>query len=120
MPPPLLLDVHVHRGACRALREEGLDVKHAGEAGLAQADDLELLLAAREEGRVVVTRNYRDFAPLVDALVDRGEEFPGVLFVSPALPQSDLPGHVRALRRWCRRAGDGNPVRGTLGWVPPG
>lgn len=120
MAPPLLFDVHVHHGARRALRAEGIDVAHAGDdPELRTADDLELLLAAAEEGRVVVTRNYRDFAPLVEALAERGRSFPGVLFLSPSLRPSDLTGHVRAIRRWCDRAGDGNPVEDGAGWIRP-
>lgn len=119
MAPPLLFDVHVHHGAYLRLREAGLDVAHAGDVGLAEADDLELLRAAVDEGRVVVTRNYRDFARLVEALADRGEAFPGVLFLSPAIPPSDPSAHVQAVRRWCEEAGDENPVEKAVGWVGP-
>lgn len=118
--PPLLFDVHVHHGACRRLREEGIDAVHAADVGLGGAEDLELLRAAVREDRVVVTRNYRDFAPLVREMAERGSAFPGVLFLSPALPGSDLAGHVRALRRWCERAGDENPVEGGAGRLGPG
>lgn len=117
MPPPLLLDVHVHYGACRRLQAEGIHVQHTADAGLGEAEDLELLLAAAEAGRVVVTRNYKHFAPLVETLAERGKSFPGVLFLSPSIPHSDLSGHLRALRRWCERAGDGNPVEDTYGWI---
>lgn len=119
MAPPLLFDVHVHHGACRRLREEGFDVVHAGDEGLGEADDLDLLLAAAGEGRIVVTRNYQDFAPLVEALGQRGEAFPGVLFISPAIPQADPGGHVAAVRRGCREAGDDNPVENGAGWIAP-
>lgn len=96
-----------------------MDGVHAGDIGLAAASDLDLLLAAAEEGRVVVTRNYQDFAPLARALAEKGEAFPGVLFLSPAIPQADLSAHVRAIRRWCERAGDGNPVENAFGWLGP-
>lgn len=119
MPPPLLFDVHVHHGACRRLREEGLDAVHAADVGVGGADDLDLLLAAAEEGRVLVTRNYQDFAPLVQALAERGRSFPGVLFLSPGLPSPDLTAHVRAVRGWCEAAGDGNPVESSAGWLGP-
>lgn len=119
MAPPLLFDVHVHHGAYRRLREAGLDVAHAGEVGLAEADDAELLRAAAEDGRVVVTRNYRDFARLAEALAERGEPFPGVLFLSPAIPPSDPAAHVRAIRQWFEEAGETNPVQNTVGWVGP-
>lgn len=120
MAPPLLFDVHVHHGAGQELRKAGVDVVHAGDVGLGEADDLELLLAAAEAGRVVVTRNYRDFAPLVEALSRRGESFPGVLFLAPALRQSDLSGHVRAVRRRCEAAGEGNPVENGADWIGVG
>lgn len=92
---------------------------HAGDMGLADADDLTLLLAAADGGRVVVTRNYQDFAPLARALSERGEPYPGVLFLSPAIPGSDLAAHVRAVRRWCREAGGDNPVENGVGWIRP-
>jgi len=119
LSPPLLFDVHVHHGACARLREAGIDAVHGGDEGLGGADDLDVLLAAAEEGRVVVTRNYQDFAPLVEELVRRGREFPGVLFLSPAIPPSDLAAHVRALSACSEAAADGNPVRNTYGWVGP-
>ena len=96
-----------------------MDAVHAAETGLAAAEDLELLLAAAEDGRVVVTRNYGDFAPLVRTLAAKGRSFPGVLFLSPAIRPSDLSAHVRALRAWSEGAGDGNPVEDTFGWVGP-
>jgi hypothetical protein len=114
---PLLFDVHVHNWAGERLRDEGIDVVYVSDVGLAGAGHLSLLLAAAEAGRIVVTRNYQDFAPLARALGDTGESFPGVLFLSPAIPQSDLSGHVRAVRRWCRDAGDANPVEGSIGWI---
>lgn len=91
MAPPLLFDIHVHYGASERLREEGIDVVHASDVGLAVADDLSLLLSATEAGRIVVTRNYEDFAPLARTLIERGKSFPG--------PCSSLP---RFLSRTCR------------------
>lgn len=37
---------------------------HASDLSLAGAGDLSLLLSAAEAGRIVVTRDYQDFAPL--------------------------------------------------------
>ena len=42
--------------------------------------DEAVLRAAREEGRVVLTNNVRDYAPLVEAFGLRGEQQFGVLF----------------------------------------
>ena len=65
------------------------------------------------------SRNYRDFAPLVDAYARQGIPFPGVLFYAHSVRQSDVRGHVRALQEWIRRAAaaGGNPVQNGLGWL---
>lgn len=88
--------------------------------GLGDADDGAILKYAAEEGRVVLTRNYADFARLVDAMNRERREFPGVLFLSDAIPDSDGGAHVRAVQAWLEKNGDTNPVQNTLGWLPPG
>lgn len=115
----LLFDVHVHHGACRQLQSLGIDVVHAGDIGLGDAEDSDLLAAATAEGRIVVTRTYQDFAPLVDQLGKQGRSFPGVLFVPPSIEQSDAGAHVRAIQEWVAQAeNDGrNPVENTMGWL---
>jgi len=50
-----LLDQGLPRSAAEILREAGEDAVHAGEIGMAQASDLEILRRASEESRVVVT-----------------------------------------------------------------
>ncbi len=114
-----VFDQHVNGLALKALRAQGVDVIHVGEAGLAQADDLAILRWAQRERRIVVTRNCCDFAPLVTALAARGERFPGVLFYPPSIRQSDSGAHVRALVAWLAtaRAAGVSPVEGTYGWL---
>jgi hypothetical protein len=99
-----------------------VDIVHVSEVGLGEADDAEIFLWARREGRIVVTRNYRDFAPLVRAYARREEESPGVLFYASSVPADDPGAHVRALEHWiagAERAGE-NPVRNALGWLAAG
>jgi len=62
----LLLDHDVYAATARALRAAGHDVVTAGDIGLARASDTELLLRARRDGRVLVTRD-RDYGSLVFA-----------------------------------------------------
>lgn len=113
-----LLDVHVHHAAAGELRRRGLDVVHAADAGMAATPDDELLDYAAREGRIVVTRNYRDFAPLVEAYNRFGRGFPGVLFLAQSIPQRDAGAHVRALEAWMNaRAPDTNPIADTFGWL---
>lgn len=112
-----LFDQMVSVPALRQVRKRGLDVSHVLEVGLGGASDARVLAYAREEGRIVVTRNYQDFAPLVSAYVREGIAFPGVLFVPTSIPHGDPGGHVKALVSWVDRAGDRNPVADTLGWL---
>lgn len=51
----LLLDQGLPRSAARCLREAGADAIHTAECGLATASDVEILVAARKDGRAVVT-----------------------------------------------------------------
>lgn len=51
----LLLDQGLPRSAAGRLRDAGVDAVHTGECGLATASDTEILAAAEQEGRAVVT-----------------------------------------------------------------
>jgi predicted nuclease of predicted toxin-antitoxin system len=50
-----LLDQGLPRSAAELLRNQNLDVVHVGEAGLASAEDAEILMRGREDRRIVVT-----------------------------------------------------------------
>ena len=51
------------------------------------------------QGRIIITRNYQDVAPLVSAHAKKGLAFPGVLFIATSVPQalSILPESSRPL-----------------------
>lgn len=112
----LVFDQHVSGPALRRLRADGIDVVHVSEVGLAEADDPTILAWARAENRIVVTRNYQDFAPLVQAYGKRGVSFPGVLFIASSIRHADVGHHVRTLREWidAAEARGTNPARGGL------
>lgn len=59
-----LLDQDVYAATARFLRDLGHDVVTAAEIGCAQTSDRELLATAREQGRILITRD-RDFGGLV-------------------------------------------------------
>jgi predicted nuclease of predicted toxin-antitoxin system len=59
-----LIDQEVYAVTTRLLEGLGHDVIPVGQIGLAQADDEYLLTLAREQGRILVTRD-RDFGSLV-------------------------------------------------------
>lgn len=108
----------MHFGACRELRNRGIDVVHAVEAGLAEASDQTMLEHAIAEGRIVVTRNYAHFVKLATVYVREGRSFPGILFYAPSVPFGDLAAHVKALERWLAQApADRNPIADSWGWL---
>lgn len=121
-PLRFLFDEHVHAEALRELQDRGVDAGGVPDVGLQGADDADLFDFAGREGRIIVTRNYRDFAVLAEGAARRGLPFPGVLFLAPSIPQSDPGSHVRALEAWIRRveAEGGSPVYGSFGWLGPG
>lgn len=111
-------DVHVNRAATRELVRRGLDVVHANDVELGEAEDPELLEYALSEERILVTRNYQDFAPLVEALNRAGRSFPGVLFLSASIPQGNAGAHVTKIEAWVASCPPGhNPVQDTFGWI---
>jgi predicted nuclease of predicted toxin-antitoxin system len=59
-----LTDQDVYASTVRFLSGLGHNVVTAGQLGLAQAEDTELLRVAHEQGRILVTRD-RDFGTLV-------------------------------------------------------
>jgi predicted nuclease of predicted toxin-antitoxin system len=114
-----VFDQHVSGPALRQLRERGLDVVHVAEVGLSSAEDLEIFRWAIDERRIVVTRNYRDFAPLAEAFARQGVAFPGVLFYATSVKSSDAGHHVRAMLEWIEAAvaAGRNPAENGIGWL---
>lgn len=113
-----LCDEHIGVPVCRALVEAGYDVVHLLAAGLGGTADIRVLEFARDQGRILLTRNYRDFAPLVEAWSRSGTVFPGIRFIAKSVPQTDPGAHVRAMTAWCEAAAEGgNRIEGTYGWL---
>lgn len=53
----LLCDEHIPYPVVKGLRQRGLDVITVQEMGLSSAEDVTIMDRAREEGRVIYTRN---------------------------------------------------------------
>ena len=114
-----VFDQHVNARALKQLQSLGLDVVHVAEVGLSEADDPEIFAWSIDPGRIIVTRNYQDFAPLVSAYAERGLAFPGVLFIATSVPQADAGHHIRSLLAWNKAAAQAghNPVASSHGWL---
>jgi len=102
-PPAFLLDECVNQKAFGQLVAGGLDVEHVGllrQDGHDLDDDAKVLEYAVRTQRIVITSNFRDFAPLAKALVEAGRSFPGILFIPISLSGRDVGGHVAAVQSW--------------------
>ena len=119
MPFRFVFDKHVNARALKQLQAQGIDAVHVAEVGLSEADDAAIFAWAVDEGRIIVTRNYQDFAPLVSAYAEKGRSFPGVLFIATSVPQADAGDHVRSILAWMEAAVQAghNPVANSLGWL---
>lgn len=112
----LLLDEMYPRRLAETLRARGHDVLAVVEMpDLVGQDDAEVVRRARLDGRVVVTENVVDYAPLVP------DVHAGLLLVNarrwPRTP-TGLPRLSAALHAWLEsRAGRGSPDRGQPGLV---
>ena len=87
----LLLDEHYSPEIAQQLRtSHGHDVLHAGEVSEVKGRfDPIVLEWAVEHGRVLVTENVRDFLPLHQVMLARGDQHGGLIFSNPRqLPRS--------------------------------
>lgn len=82
------------------LTERGHDVRGiADEQDLEGLDDASVLELAAAEGRILVTRNSRDFAPLCRLWAEAGREHAGVILIW-TLSHSQFAEIVAAVYRW--------------------
>jgi predicted nuclease of predicted toxin-antitoxin system len=79
----LLLDANLSpRGVARPLRAAGHDVRAlAEELALEGLDDPDVLALAADEDRILVTRNSRDFAPLLRQWAEAGRPHAGAILI---------------------------------------
>jgi predicted nuclease of predicted toxin-antitoxin system len=118
-PLRFVFDQHVNARALKQLQAHGVDAVHVAEVGLSEVDDPEIFAWAVAAGRIIVTRNHQDFAPLVSAYSKQGLGFPGVLFFATSVKQADAGHHVRSLLSWIQDAVQmgHNPVENGVGWL---
>lgn len=88
-PVSVYLDADVDPALARQARLRGFDVVSAYEVGNGRLLDPDQLTYAAEHGRVILTHNARDFAPLFDEWWDSSHQHPGIL-VSEQLPVGEL------------------------------
>lgn len=97
----LLLDEHISPKVAAALRKKGIDAYAVGDSQYAQVQgmpDQFLLERAAQEGRVLITYNYADFAVLHKewVLKDRGHAGIG-LVARGRIPSNNRGRQIKAL-----------------------
>jgi predicted nuclease of predicted toxin-antitoxin system len=85
----LYTDADVTPKLARLLRERKFDAVSAHEVGNAESEDSEQLAYAASQGRVILTYNAKDYAPLLDEYWWAGREHHGII-VSEQLPIGEL------------------------------
>jgi predicted nuclease of predicted toxin-antitoxin system len=102
------LDEHIDPAIAHALRRAGIDVTTTNEAGLRTQDDVAHLRFARDEGRVIVTRD-QDFLRLANAGLDHSgvvfytanqsirEIIEGLILIYEVMLPSEMAEHVEYL-----------------------
>lgn len=93
--PRFLLDEHVWGGLVQVGKELGTDVRLVQTELLAGADDEDVLAFAAGQGRILLTSNAQDFAPLVATWFLAEREHWGIIIVPGQTDRSLLS---RALR----------------------
>ena len=71
----LLLNMNVPRSLCRTLTEKGFECRHAGDIGLSESDDVDIIKEAKKNEEVIVTHDL-DYGHL---LAFSGDPNPSVI-----------------------------------------
>jgi len=113
-----LCDENVNHRVVEALRQRGIDVTHILDLGMLSAPDDEVIARALKEDRIILTRDYSDFGKHVVMQHSDGMGSPGVLFISPSIPEGDPGALLRAIERWIQEAEpSGRSVRNIADWL---
>ena len=113
-----LCDENVNRKLVEALRRQGIDAAHVLDLDLMSADDMKIMAVAIAGGRILLTRDYTDFEALIRLHNLRDIEFPGVLFISPSIPQGNVGALLRAVESWVHHyETDDRSILNTADWL---
>ena len=70
-----LLNMNVPRSLCRRMAEKGFECRHAGDIGLSEADDIDIIKEAKNNKEIIVTHDL-DYGHL---LAFSGDPSPSVI-----------------------------------------
>ncbi|MBI2932776.1 MAG: DUF5615 family PIN-like protein [Planctomycetes bacterium] len=112
-----LLDEQIGHRVAEEARRRGVDVQAVDGSELCGLDDLTIFRRAITQGRILVTYDNADFAPLMIELSKEATSIPGLVFVDvDTIPTSDVTGLARAIVRMAERieAGEVDPSGGVF------
>jgi len=113
-----LCDENVNRKAVEAMRRRDIDAVHVIDLDMMSASDSEVMAVAVEQGRILITRDYSDFGIQIVHQVMQEKEFPGILFISPSIPEGDAGALLRAVEAWSQRSeASYHSIRNTAEWL---
>lgn len=119
----LLIDEMYSPEIAEQLRALGHDAISAHErADLSAGPDEEIFRLMQQEGRVVVTNNHRDFAPLAAAALQARETFYGLVLTSDkSLPRNKptMPAMVELLHELLQQHRDVDVLPTAMQWLVP-
>lgn len=96
------------------LREHGHDVRGvADELDLQGLDDESVLEVATRDGRILITRNSRDFAPVCRLWAEAGREHAGVMLIW-SLSHHQYGQIIRGVERWLEQMPEAAAWPGTV------
>lgn len=115
----MLLDEMLSPDIAKQLRSAGADVLAISEeAHLRGTSDADVLILAAAEGRLLVTDNIQDFAPLDALWAAQGRSHAGVLFISSKAYPQDRARTGRLVAALRRRLESGTwPTAGQVGFL---
>jgi predicted nuclease of predicted toxin-antitoxin system len=106
----LLLDAHVPLILAKQLQNHGVDavaLEHWRDGEFRHADDEQILAAAYEEGRSLVTYDRRTIPPILRDWAEMEQHHAGVVLISARAIRPHEVGHLlRALRALVEESGD--------------
>lgn len=98
----LYLDEDLSPTIADILRERGLDVTSAHQVGMIQLSDDQQLQYATHVKRALVTRNARDFVPLVNKWIARGQNHQGIILIPASFRGDEYAAIADALEQIAR------------------
>jgi predicted nuclease of predicted toxin-antitoxin system len=113
----LLLDENIHEGAVTGLQDLEIDTVHVRSIGLQGKPDNQILDAAIETQRILVTRDIKDYIRIVRFYINSGRQVTGVLLVPSSFQEKEPAQLIRAIQVWIQARDLSAGITGGIAWL---